>query len=403
MTSNESLQMNEDLDRSRLPNRFQRFLVVGVAVTVIDVLLLLWFILDRTVTPFHADLATVAIATACSLVLHPLVTMSSNPLRRWIEESPGSYLSTNIGSLCTDVVVFTLLTDRWGTDGAGPILGAKFLALCAAVMVRFTAYRSLIRHAVRNDQRTRRPRAVPPVGSEVPRLSVIVPAFQEADRIGKTVAQIRSDLATLQAAGALEIVVVDDGSADGTFQAAQTADLALRLESNTGKGAAIRAGMLAAHGQVRAFLDADLAYSPEQLLTFLQRAEEGWDVVVGSRKHTATHTLVRAGRVRELGSRVINLFTSVVLLGQYRDTQCGIKAFTAEASEEIFRVTHVDRFAADIEMLYLVERFRLNLVEVPVAVTNSSRSTVRVVRDTLRLLRDLVRIRVLARSGAYDL
>ncbi|MFZ2346702.1 MAG: hypothetical protein WAW08_19110, partial [Candidatus Microthrix parvicella] len=126
-------------------------------------------------------------------------------------------------------------------------------------------------------------------------------------------------------------------------------------------------------------------------------------VVVGSRKHTATTTLVRAGRLRQLGSRAINVLTSLVLLGRYRDTQCGLKAFRAEAAEKIFSLTRIDRFAFDIEVLYLVERQRMSLSEVPVQVANSQRTTVRVVRDTARLLRDLLRIRVLARNGVYDL
>ena len=160
--------------------------------------------------------------------------------------------------------------------------------------------------------------------------------------------------------------------------------------------------MLAATGSTRVFLDADLAYSPDQVLALLRLTEAGWEVVVGSRKHTATTTLVRAGRLRQLGSRGINVLTSFVLLGRYRDTQCGLKAFRAEAAEAIFPLTRIDRFALDIELLYLVERQRLSLAEVPVQVANSERSTVRVVRDTARLLRDLARIRILARNGHYD-
>ncbi|MGB2756632.1 MAG: glycosyltransferase [Acidimicrobiia bacterium] len=384
------------------PNRIQRFVVVGLAVTAIDVAILLWLTVSRQVDAFQADLSTVAIATAFSLLLHPLVTMSRNPLRRWFDDYFGSYLSANIGSLCADVVVFTFLTARWGSHTAAEVLAAKAIALSAAVVIRLTAYRSLIRHAIRDDQRVPKLSATALLPTGVPRLSVIVPAYREGDRIAETVDSIRSDLHELHAVGTLEIIVVDDGSEDDTSSKAAAADAVLRLEPNTGKGAAIRCGMLAAHGNVRAFLDADLAYAPAQLMDLLARAEEGWEVVVGSRRHAAAHALVRTGAVRQLGSRAINALTSLVLLGQYRDTQCGIKAFRAEAAERIFAVARIDRFAADIEMLYLVERFRLSLVEVPVVVTNSKRSTVGVVTDTIRLVRDLVRIRVFARSGAYD-
>ena len=245
----------------------------------------------------------------------------------------------------------------------------------------------------------------PPLPGDVPRLSVVIPAYQEGDRIAATIDEVRSQLAGVAERGGVEVIVADDGSADETSLRATNAgaDLVVTLPENQGKGAAVRAGMQAASGSTRVFLDADLAYSPDQVLKLLAQTEAGWDVVVGSRKHTATTTLVRAGRLRQLGSRAINVLTSLVLLGRYRDTQCGLKAFRADAADAIFPLTHIDRFALDIEVLYLVERKRLSLTEVPVQVANSERSTVRVFRDTARLLRDLVRIRVLARNGDYDL
>ncbi|HEY4376383.1 MAG TPA: hypothetical protein VGM93_04465, partial [Acidimicrobiales bacterium] len=128
----------------------------------------------------------------------------------------------------------------------------------------------------------------------------------------------------------------------------------------------------------------------------------GWDVVVGSRRHTDTTTLVRARRLREIGGRAINLCTHAVLLGQYRDTQCGLKAFRSDVARALFAKTQVDGFAFDVELFHLVERYRLSLEEVPVSVENTTRSTVRVARDAARLLRDLVRIRRAAAAGAYD-
>ena len=176
----------------------------------------------------------------------------------------------------------------------------------------------------------------------------------------------------------------------------------IRLEPNRGKGGAVRAGVLAARGRCIAFTDADLSYAPAQIVGLLSRVEEGWDVVVGSRKHTETTTLVAARRLREVGGRVINLLTSVVLLGQYRDTQCGLKAFRSDVGRVVFEHSHIDGFAFDVEVFHLVERYRFTLCEVPVEVVNSARSTVRVARDAARLVRDLFRIRRRARLGAYE-
>jgi dolichyl-phosphate beta-glucosyltransferase len=165
----------------------------------------------------------------------------------------------------------------------------------------------------------------------------------------------------------------------------------------------VRTGVLAAAGRTVAFTDADLAYAPDQLLRLLEEVEDGWDVVVGSRRHTETTTLVRARRLREVGGRVINRFTHAVLLGHYRDTQCGLKAFRSDIARVLFGRTRIDGFAFDVELFHLVERYHLSLVEVPVEVANSSRSTVRVGRDGLRLVRDLSRILRGGRKGWYDL
>jgi hypothetical protein len=123
--------------------------------------------------------------------------------------------------------------------------------------------------------------------------------------------------------------------------------------------------------------------------------------VAGSRRHDAASTLVRAGRLRELGGRVINWLTYLVLLGAYRDTQCGLKGFRADAARLVFERARIDGFAFDIEIFVIAERNGLALTEVPVRVANTARSTVRPLRDGVGLIRDLFRIRRWARAGAY--
>jgi dolichyl-phosphate beta-glucosyltransferase len=236
------------------------------------------------------------------------------------------------------------------------------------------------------------------------RLTVVVPAYMEQDRIAGTVRRLRADLDTMAAYGGLEVLVVDDGSTDGTAAAAQAAGATVVAHpENQGKGAAVRTGVLAARGRTIAFTDADLAYAPDQIPGLVDLVEAGWDVVVGSRRHTETTTLVRARRLREIGGRAINLLTRAVLLGQYRDTQCGLKAFRSDVARLIFAHTRVDGFAFDVEVFHLIERYHLSLTEVPVRVENSARSTVRVARDALRLVRDLFRVRQWSAEGRYDL
>ena len=248
----------------------------------------------------------------------------------------------------------------------------------------------------------RRPR--PPAPGER-RLSLVIPAYREAERIGATVARVRAELGPLVGDGELEVVVVDDGSGDATAEEARLAgaDQVVVQPQNRGKGAAVRAGMLVATGRARAFTDADLAYAPAQVARLLHAVEDGWDVVVGNRHHVDTTTVVQASWLREAGHRVVNGATRTVLLGRHPDTQCGLKAFRSDVAELVFGHARVDGFAFDVELFMLAERYGLSLAEVPVEVENSNLSTVKVARDSARLLVDLGRIRLAMASGAYDL
>jgi dolichyl-phosphate beta-glucosyltransferase len=233
-----------------------------------------------------------------------------------------------------------------------------------------------------------------------PRLTVVIPAFEDEAVIAGTIEVVGAALD--EEGWTHEIIVVDDGSEDGTGAAARAAGVrVLSHDHNRGKGAAVRTGMAASVGAIVAFTDADLAYGPENLLRLAAKVGEGWDVVVGSRRHTDTVTLVRAGRLREAGGRLINLLTRLVLLGRYVDTQCGLKAFDGETARDLFARTRIDGFAFDVEVFHLVESDGRSMLEHPVTVQNSDTSTVRVGRDGLRLVRDLFRIRRLARDGAY--
>ncbi|HYI61770.1 MAG TPA: glycosyltransferase, partial [Acidimicrobiales bacterium] len=237
------------------------------------------------------------------------------------------------------------------------------------------------------------------------RATVVIPALDEATALGSTVPAVRAALADVQADGGLEIVVVDDGSTDGTADAARAAgaDQVVVLPLNRGKGAAVRAGVTVARGRTIAFTDADLAYSPDQLATVIAAVESGWDVAVGNRRHPRTHRVEGAGLLRDLGSRGVSLLASAVLLSHPHDTQCGLKALRADVAQLVFALGRIDRFAFDIEMLHLLERYECTVVEVPVRLRMGERSSVRLARDTLRLLRDLWRIRHWSAVGAYEL
>ncbi|HEV7719978.1 MAG TPA: glycosyltransferase [Iamia sp.] len=380
--------------------RLRRFASIGLIATLVDIGVLLLAARVLGLIVVAADAVALLVAAVVSFWLHRQITFAGDPAVRWVHRPLAFALSAVVAG-AVDVVVLRTLVEVTGWESAPALAAAKVPAIAAASAVRFVAYRWVLFGVVRAELAEQVPR---PPAPGTARLTVVVPAYREADRIAATVERIRAELAPVAPGAELEVVVVDDGSPDGTADAARAAgaDQVVVLADNRGKGAAVRAGVLAATGRTVAFTDADLSYPPGQIADLLTEVEAGWDVVVGSRVHTETSTLVRARAVRELGGRVINLATHAVLLGAHRDTQCGLKAFRSDVARSLFARTRVDGFAFDVELFHLAERDRLSLREVPVQVANAERSSVRVVRDGLRIVRDLARIIRDGRAGLYD-
>jgi dolichyl-phosphate beta-glucosyltransferase len=380
--------------------RIRRFAAVALAPTLVDVALLVFLRQSLGWILVVADLVAIAAASAVSYALHRTVTFHSDPYVRWVH-IPVAFVGVAVVAALVDVIVLRALFAGTGFESTGALVEAKVVALVAAGAVRLVGYRWVLVARLTRARRQRWPRPDPP-GDR--RLTVVVPAYGEADRIAESVRRIHEELSDIAAGGGLEVVVVDDGSTDGTADAALSggADQVIVQPHNRGKGAAVRMGVMAARGRAVAFLDADLAYAPDQVRRVLAAIEDGWDVAIGDRGHSDSRTLVAASRLRAAGSRAINLLVYAVLLGSYRDTQCGLKGFRSDVARFVFDQARVDGFAFDIEVLHLVERHQLSLVEVPVEVANSDRSTVRAAREATRLIADLFRIRHWAAEGRYE-
>ncbi len=381
--------------------RLRHFTAVGLLVTAIDVSLLTLLRIGAGLPIVVADPLAIAVAAVASWTISRLLTPAGDPYFRWVRE-PAAFALLTVLAGAIDVAVLRGLAEVVDTETLVGLLCAKGVALLFAGALRVAGYRVILLPKVRADQVDRVPREGPPGDL---RLSVVVPAFREGAQAAAAVHGIRSALADVHEAGGLEVVVVDDGSGDDTAEHARAAgaDRVVVLPENKGKGGAVRAGVLAARGRTIAYTDADLSYSPDQILGLLTEVEAGWDVVVGSRRHVEATTLVRARRLREVTGRVFNALTSLVLLGQYRDTQCGLKAFRSDVAHIVFSHGRLEGFAFDVEIFHLVERYRLSLAEVPVTLSSSSTSTVHVVVEAGRMLRDLIRVRRWAGRGIYDL
>lgn len=382
-----------------MTRRLRRFVAVGGLVTILHVGLLLVLVRVAGFPVPLAAVTSVTVAAVASYLGHRTVTFAGDPYAL-VDHRPRAFALAVGPAALVDVIVVTLLTLGVDDPSVMRLVLAQMVAVGAASVVRLLTYRRVLFAAVRADQRTSVER--PELAGDV-RLSVVVPVYRLPDSIGPNLRRLRESL--LEPLGPIEIVVVDDGSDDATPAGARAggADLVLVQPENRGKGAAVRRGMLAASGRVVIFTDADLAYPPEQLVELVHGIEGGWDVVVGNRRHPDAELLQSPPRVRELGSLVFNLVTNAALLGHYRDTQCGLKAFRRDVARSIFGRTTIDGFAFDVEVLHIVEKDHLTLLEVPVVLEDGDVSTISVLPQALRMIHDVWRVRRRSSAGVYDL
>jgi dolichyl-phosphate beta-glucosyltransferase len=228
-----------------------------------------------------------------------------------------------------------------------------------------------------------------------PELSVVIPAYNEARRLRPTLERV---VEYLEGRGALfEVLVVDDGSTDGTRRVAEKLldprVWLLELATNRGKGAALRYGVVASRGRRVLLCDADLSTPIEELARLEPHLEEA-EVVLGSRGVEESKVETRQPLYRELMGRTFNLIIRLLGFGGFRDTQCGFKLLRGDVARELFPQLTVDRFAYDVELVVEAQRRGYRVVEVGVEWHDSPTSRVRPVRDSWRMLTDVVRLRL---------
>jgi len=226
-------------------------------------------------------------------------------------------------------------------------------------------------------------------------LSIVAPAYQEERRIGPSLERLTSW--ARERAATTEIVVVDDGSSDGT--AALVAGYAahgvrlVRLAVNRGKGAALRAGVAASGGARVLLTDVDLS-TPITEVDRLMPHLENADVVMGSRALSESRITRRQPIWREIAGKTFNAAIRVLGVRGFRDTQCGFKLLRGEVARELFAAMTIDRYAYDVELVWLARRRGYRVVEVGVEWRDEGGSRVRVLRDGTRMLIDVVRLRL---------
>jgi len=236
-------------------------------------------------------------------------------------------------------------------------------------------------------------------------LSVVVPAYNEETRLPAYLDKILSYLEFLEIS--FEIIVVDDGSTDSTAKIvggystrAKNVRL-IRLPNNRGKGFAVKTGMLQAIGAQRLFADADGA-TPITELDRLRRAiQDGADVAIGSRALRDDTCVIKAHLYRKVIGRVFSFLVNSLTVRGIKDTQCGFKLFTAESAGAAFSRQTIDDFGFDVEVLFICRSGGYRITEVTVNWSDQKGSKVRLIRDSVRMFMDLLKVRSNDLRGVY--
>jgi dolichyl-phosphate beta-glucosyltransferase len=235
--------------------------------------------------------------------------------------------------------------------------------------------------------------------------SIILPAYNESARIAATLDKI---LAYATERGwNVEVIVVDDGSNDATSEIVReyarkhTVMRLLENPGNRGKGYSVRNGMLHAKGEILLFSDADLSSPIEEADPLFAAIGEGADIAIGSRWMDRRLQIRRQPLYRRLFGRIFNLALRIILGLQFKDTQCGFKAFTRRSAQTIFPLQKIERWGFDPELLYLATKFGFVVREVPVAWSHREGTRIHPVRDGIRMFGELLRIRWYALKGNY--
>ncbi len=243
------------------------------------------------------------------------------------------------------------------------------------------------------------------MSSAEPELSIIIPAYNEESRLPATLEQIAS---YIESSGRkTEVLVVDDGSKDGTAAVAEYFQIkipSLRVVSNgvnRGKGYSVRHGIQEAHGRIVLFTDADLSAPIEEADKLLAALGKN-DIAIGSRAMDRSLISVRESPFREYAGIIFNKIVQLILRLPFVDTQCGFKAFERERCGIIFQQQTIERFGFDPELLYLARHHGLHAVEIPVRWGHSPATKVSMLWDSIQMFLDVFTIRWNAIRGRYS-
>ncbi|MBD3271211.1 MAG: glycosyltransferase [Elusimicrobia bacterium] len=237
-------------------------------------------------------------------------------------------------------------------------------------------------------------------------LSIIIPAYNEADRLTPTLNDITVYLSLLDSDS--EIILVNDGSQDATEQVIRkymnnlddmlrfkTQIIYIPLKQNLGKGAALKRGLTEAQGEYVLYTDADNSTSIRELQKLIPFMNNNFDIVIGSRSIAGSNIVQRQNLLRQSMGKIFNFLVRMFVMKDFIDTQCGFKLFRLAALKKILPHTKITGFAFDVELLYLAKKSKFKIIEVPITWNNHPKSHVHLLSSSLRMLKDLMKIKSL--------
>ena len=230
-------------------------------------------------------------------------------------------------------------------------------------------------------------------------ISIVIPAYNEAERIGPTIETIHDYFR--KKPQSFDIIVINDGSRDNTANI--VLDLAKEIRNvilldipiNQGKGFAARKGMIHAAHDLILLTDADLSTPVDEFEKLVPWMRKGYDIVIGSRGMKESEITLRQPWYRRMMGKAFNLLVRTLIVNDFKDTQCGFKLFRRGAAARIFRASKINGFAFDVEILFIAKKMGYKTKEVPIRWIDSPRSRVNPLRDPVKMLLDLLRVKFL--------
>jgi len=391
------MQLIKKILDNHVLRQFVKYVIVGCVVTAIDMA-----VLHLCYRILHIPIKVSVIAgfmcgNVSSFIFNKYYTFRN--FSKAVVRQYAKYFVTSMTGLLWTLFLMTLFYEKLNLFASMTSYNYLLCKMIVAVLVMFWNF-TIIRHWTLTHYTL--PPLLPVPEEKLKRdiqLSIIIPAYNEENRLPGTVKAVTDWMGRQNYS--YEIIIVDDGSTDNTVSKIRELNKTsghpltlLSLSSNQGKGTAVREGMLHACGRFRLFMDADHQIDIRELEAFIPHFDE-YRVIIGSKyARDINKTGARISAIRKFVSRLGNCIIRLLFNLKVRDTQCGFKVFPGSLAEHLFRLQKVSGFAFDVEIIALSALYKMQILELPITLKDTNESRVRTFTDSIKVFRDLLKIKL---------